>query len=163
MPSFHNPKEGTKTLTENSTALLQRKTPWTKSPLCVTDGETWTKNSGAWVETTGTWPENKSYLCSDQASAGSAPLLGVKAPGWMCTNICHFITSSTMLSNFQQSGQTAVIIENRRIKQQWQEEDNRIRRVYKENQRSGKNDKICRSFQVADFVVALSLFWDCFL
>lgn len=27
MPSFHNQKEGTKTLTENSTALLQRKTP----------------------------------------------------------------------------------------------------------------------------------------
>ena len=48
-----------------------------------------------------------------------------------------------MLSNFQQSGQAAVIIENLRIKQQWQEEDNRIRRVYKENQRSGKNDKIC--------------------
>ena len=63
-----------------------------------------------------------------------------------------------MLSNFQQSGQAAVIIENLRIKQQWQEEDNRIRRVYKENQRSGKNDKICRSFQVADVVVALSLF-----
>ena len=124
MPSFHNQKEGSKTLTENSTALLQRKTPWTKRPLRVTDGETWTKNSGAWVETTGTWPENKSYLCSDQASVGSAPLLGVKAPGWMCTNICHFITSSTMLSNFQQSGQAAVIIENLRIKQQWLEGDN---------------------------------------
>ena len=163
MPSFHNLKEGTKTLTENSTALLQRKTPWTKSPLRVTDGQTWTKNSGAWVETTGTWPENKSYLCSDQASAGSAPLLGVKASGWICTNICHFITSSTVLGNFQQPGQTAVIIENLRIKQQWLEEDNRIRRVYKENQRSRKNDKICRSFQVANFVVALSLFWDCSL
>jgi len=33
-----------------------------------------------------------------------------------------------MLSNFQQSGQTAVIIENLRIKQQWLEEDNRIQR-----------------------------------
>ena len=128
MPSFHNLKEGTKTLTENSTALLQRKTPWTKSPLRVTDGETWTKNSGAWVETTGTWPENKSYLCSDQASAGSPPLLGVKASGWMFTNICHFITSSTMLSNFQQPEQTALIIENLRIKQQWLEDDNRIQR-----------------------------------
>ena len=128
MPSFHNLKEGTKTLTENSTALLQRKTPWTKRPLRVTDGETWTKNSGAWVETTGTWPENKSYLCSDQASAGSAPLLGVKASGWICTNICHFITSSTVLGNFQQPGQTAVIIENLRIKQQWLEEDNQIQK-----------------------------------
>ena len=66
-----------------------------------------------------------------------------------------------MLSNFQQSGQAAVIIENLRIKQQWQEEDNRIRRVYKENQRSGKNDKIC--FQITNFIVALSLFSDCFL
>ena len=128
MPSFHNQKEGTKTLTENSTALLQRKTLWTKRPLRVTGGGTWTKNSGAWVETTGTWPENKSYLCSDQASAGSVPLLGVKASGWICTNICHFITSSTMLSNFQQPGQTAVIIENLLIKQQWLEEDNRIQR-----------------------------------
>ena len=125
MPSFHNQKEGTKTLTENS-----RKTPWTKSPLCVTDGEIWTKNSGAWVETTGTWPENKTYLCyrSDQTSAGSAPLLGVTASGGICTNICHFITSGTMPSNFKQLEQTALIIENLRIKQQWLDEDNRIQR-----------------------------------
>ena len=33
-----------------------------------------------------------------------------------------------MLSNFQQPGQTAVIIENLLIKQQWLEEDNRIQR-----------------------------------
>ena len=140
MPSFHNQKEGTKTLTENSTALLQRKTPWTKSPLRVTDGETWTKNSGAWVETTGTWPENKSYLCSDQASARSAPLLWVKASGWICTNICHFITSSTMLSNFQQPEQTALIIENLRIKQQWREEENRIQREEVEESKRNIND-----------------------
>ena len=128
MPSFHNQKEGTKPLTENSAALLQRKTPWTKSPLRVTDGETWTKNSGAWVETAGPWPENKRYLCSDQASAGFAPLLGVTASAGICTNICHFITSGTMLSYFQQPEQTALIIENLRIKQQWLDKGNRVQR-----------------------------------
>ena len=104
MPSFHNQKEGTKTLTENSTALLQTKTTWTKSPLRVTDGETWTKNSGAWVETKETWPENKSYLCSDQASAGFAPLLGVTASGGICTNICHLLKRVAMLCHFKQPG-----------------------------------------------------------
>ena len=34
-----------------------------------------------------------------------------------------------MLSNFQQPGQTAVIIENLRIKQQWLEEDNQIQKA----------------------------------
>ena len=33
-----------------------------------------------------------------------------------------------MLGNFQQPGQTAVIIENLRIKQQWLEEDNQIQK-----------------------------------
>ena len=33
-----------------------------------------------------------------------------------------------MLSNFQQPEQTALIIENLRIKQQWLEDDNRIQR-----------------------------------
>ena len=33
-----------------------------------------------------------------------------------------------MLGNFQQPGQTAVTIENLRIKQQWLEEDNQIQK-----------------------------------
>lgn len=71
-------------------------------------------------------------MFSDQASAGSAVLLGVPALGGICTNICHFITSGTMLSNFQRPEQTELIIETLRIKQQWLDEDNRIQRAEEE-------------------------------
>ena len=98
-------KDSTKSVSENLTALLQGKLNTSnKSPLHVTDGETWTINSGAWVETTGTWTENKSYLFSDQASAGSPPLLEVTASGGICTNICHLITRVATLSYYKKHG-----------------------------------------------------------
>ena len=99
------PKGSTKSVSETLTALLQGKlNTSTKSPLRVTDGEIWTINSGAWVETTWTWTENKSYLFSDQASDGSAPLLGVTASDGICTDICHLITRVAMLSYYKKHG-----------------------------------------------------------
>ena len=44
------------------------------------------------------------YFFSLQVSTVSAPLLGVTVSGGICINICHFITSGTMLRNFQQPG-----------------------------------------------------------
>ena len=45
-----------------------------------------------------------------------------------------------MLSNFQQPEQTALIIENLRIKQQWREEENRIQREEVEESKRNIND-----------------------
>ena len=88
----------------------------------------------------------------------SAPLLGVTASGGICINICHFVTSGTMLRNFQQPGQTAVIIKNLQILQQWLDGDNRIQREEVEECKR----KISDLFQIANFVVALSLFFRLF-
>ena len=92
-------------------------------------------------------------MFSLQVSAVSALLLGVTASRETCADICYFITSGTMLRNFQQPGQTAVIIDNLRIKQHWLDEDNRLQREEVE----GCKRKISDLFQITNFVVALSL------
>ena len=58
-----------------------------------------------------------------------------------------------MLRNFQQPGQTAVIIDNLRIKKHWLDEDHRLQREEVE----GCKRKITDLFQITNFVVALSL------